>query len=118
FSADHLADFGPMAKQDYAVEVRGPIVDTIHRFAVRMLPSESRRTLREVLGGWLRLRRSRRADERDDGGVQAAFVVRDNQAHRNDIEHQYRVAFRAAREYVYVANAYFFPGYRLLRDMR
>ncbi len=119
FSADHLADFGPMAKQDYAVEVRGPIVHTIHRFTLRMLPTERRRTLRERLGGWLE-RRRRRADddERSSEGVQAAFVVRDNQAHRNDIEHQYRVAFRAAREYVYVANAYFFPGYRLLRDMR
>lgn len=118
FSADHLADFGPMAKQDYAVEVRGPIVHTIHRFALRMLPTERRRTLREVLGGWLERRRRRADDERSGEGVQAAFVVRDNQTHRNDIEHQYRVAFRAAREYVYVANAYFFPGYRLLRDMR
>ena len=33
YSADHLADFGPQAKQDYAVEIEGPIVDTIRRFA-------------------------------------------------------------------------------------
>src|SRR5690606_7849907 len=78
-------------------------------------------TLREVLGDWLEHRRGpdegevRRA--RRDSAL-AAFVVRDNGAHRNDIEHQYRVAFRAARSYVYLANAYFFPGYRLLRDMR
>ena len=26
FSADHLGDFGPEAKQDYAVRVRGPVV--------------------------------------------------------------------------------------------
>lgn len=130
FSAEHLADFGPMAKQDYAVEVRGPIVAPIHRFAVGMLPRERRRTLREVLGGWLGRRRApaaddhyRRGDERQGGsvrrdGVLAAFVIRDNDAHRNDIEHQYRVALRAARSYVHMANAYFFPGYRLLRDIR
>ena len=32
FSADHLADFGPEAKQDYAVELEGPIVQDIHRY--------------------------------------------------------------------------------------
>ena len=26
FSADHLADFGPTAKQDYSIEVEGPVV--------------------------------------------------------------------------------------------
>ncbi len=33
FSADHLGDFGPEAKQDYSVEVEGPVVEDIHRFA-------------------------------------------------------------------------------------
>ncbi|MET0334261.1 MAG: cardiolipin synthase ClsB, partial [Rhizobacter sp.] len=33
YSADHLLDFGPEAKQDYAVMARGPIVGDIHRFA-------------------------------------------------------------------------------------
>uniref|UniRef100_UPI0017BBE745 cardiolipin synthase ClsB n=1 Tax=Methylibium sp. TaxID=2067992 RepID=UPI0017BBE745 len=33
YSADHLADFGPLAKQDYSVECVGPIVDDIHGFA-------------------------------------------------------------------------------------
>ena len=32
YSADHLGDFGPKAKQDYAVEVEGPIVAGIHAF--------------------------------------------------------------------------------------
>jgi len=122
FSADHLADFGPMAKQDYAVEVRGPIVAAIHRFVLGMLPRERRRTLRQLLGEWLERRRreaaERWSDARPGQGVLAAFVVRDNGVHRNDIERQYRIAFRAAQSYVCLANAYFFPGYRLLRDMR
>ena len=32
YSADHLADFGPEAKQDYSVEIHGPLVAEIHRF--------------------------------------------------------------------------------------
>lgn len=120
FSADHLADFGPMAKQDYAVEVRGPIVDVIQRFVQEMLPPERRRRLRERLGEWREHRRQMRAEPVGErrGPVLAAFVTRDNRTHRNDIERQYRVAFRAARRHVCIANAYFFPGYRLLRDMR
>ena len=31
YSADHLMDFGPKAKQDYAVELAGPIVAQIHQ---------------------------------------------------------------------------------------
>jgi cardiolipin synthase len=46
------------------------------------------------------------------------FLTRDNREHRDDIEHHYRVAIRAARQRVIIANAYFFPGYRLLREMR
>ncbi|MBC7940255.1 MAG: cardiolipin synthase ClsB, partial [Chitinophagaceae bacterium] len=34
FSADHLADFGPEAKQDYAVQLQGPIVLEIRNFAL------------------------------------------------------------------------------------
>ncbi|MDB5947418.1 MAG: ybhO, partial [Ramlibacter sp.] len=32
YSADHLGDFGPEAKQDYSVEIHGPLVAEIHRF--------------------------------------------------------------------------------------
>ncbi|WP_230681710.1 cardiolipin synthase ClsB, partial [Paracidovorax cattleyae] len=52
------------------------------------------------------------------GSADAIFVTRDNHAHTNDIERHYRVALRAARERVVIANAYFFPGYRFIREMR
>lgn len=113
FSADHLMDFGPKAKQDYAVEVRGPLVSEIHRFTQAAItePSGPHR--------WF----GRRASAPDSklpaaGTAQAMFVTRDNNAHRDDIEHYYRTAIRAARQRVVIANAYFFPGYRLLRDLR
>jgi cardiolipin synthase len=46
------------------------------------------------------------------------FSMRDNFHHRDDIERQYRAAIRAARSEVIIANAYFFPGYRLLKTLR
>jgi cardiolipin synthase len=41
YSANHLMDFGPLAKQDYAVELEGPIVDEIHRFVRSVVREEA-----------------------------------------------------------------------------
>ena len=108
FSADHLGDYGPEAKQDWAVELQGPIVDDIHRYVVGAI-------------------RPRRADleaaaaastSSPAGPAEALLLVRDNHRHRADIERHYRAAIRSARKQVLIANAYFFPGYRLLRELR
>ena len=114
YSADHLADFGPAAKQDYAVEIEGPIVDTIRRFA-RAAPR-----IRQPRRDWLRRRHeeARESALPGVGSAQAMFVTRDNRDHRTDIERHYRAAIRLARHRVIIANAYFFPGYRLLKGMR
>ncbi|WP_295487226.1 cardiolipin synthase ClsB [uncultured Pseudomonas sp.] len=106
YSADHLGDFGPMAKQDYAVEVTGPVVAQVH--------TSSRRLMAPVLD---------RADTVEPvtaptGAAQATLVQRDNVRHRTDIEEQYLQMFRQAERRIVVANAYFFPGYRLLRELR
>ena len=118
FSADHLADFGPEAKQDYAVEIRGPLVAEIQRFTHAALAQGQRY---QRVRHWWRRRRSLRAHPEDlprAGSATAAFVVRDNREHRNDIEHHYRLAIRAARKRLVIANAYFFPGWRFIRDLR
>ena len=118
YSADHLADYGPQAKQDYAVEIRGPIVAVIHRFTHAAL-AEGQRHQRPRW--WWRRRRQVRLRPQalpSAGTAQALFVTRDNQQHRDDIERLYRVAIRAARQRVVIANAYFFPGYRLVRELR
>ena len=115
YSADHLMDFGPKAKQDYAVELTGPIVSDIHRFVLRAI----------AVGGkgasWFR-RRLRAAHHDEVNGVagdaQVQFVTRDNRHHTTDIERHYRAAIRTARQRVVIANAYFFPGYRLIKAMR
>jgi cardiolipin synthase len=103
FAEDHLRDFGPQAKLDHAVRVRGPLVGQIRRFSLEQLPG---RAAGEV------------PPRPPAGASQAMFVTRDNRHHRNDIERQYRAAIRSARGEVIVANAYFFPGYRLLKAMR
>ncbi|HSW16271.1 MAG TPA: cardiolipin synthase ClsB [Ramlibacter sp.] len=119
YSADHLADYGPLAKQDYAVEVRGPIVGVIHRFSQAALAMGQSRERRRQ---WWRLRKHAQPLATPQlppaGTAQAAFLVRDNARHLDDIERQYRTAIRAARERVVIANAYFFPGYRLVRELR
>ena len=48
------------------------------------------------------------------GGQTAKFVIRDNLRHRRDIESAYLVAIRTAKQEILIANAYFFPGIRLL----
>jgi len=125
YSADHLADFGPQAKQDYAVELVGPIVGEIHRFVRSAIqdPSDGA-TGQAARGGWAARWHARAAPGGDQprslagGSADALFVRRDNLHHRNDIERYYRIAIRRARKQVLIANAYFFPGYRLLNELR
>ncbi len=132
YSADHLADFGPEAKQDYSVELEGPLVAEIHDFVLRAIAAGRRNAKALDAGLWQRLR-SRFSDDRKDaakkpaspfarpasaGDADAIFVTRDNRKHTNDIERHYRIAIRAAKQRIIIANAYFFPGYRLIKELR
>lgn len=106
YSADHLGDFGKMAKQDYAVEVLGPVVADLHATMLRFLrpvlsePSPARPSCQPA------------------GTCRVKLVERDNQEHTTDIEDEHLAAFDAAHQRLVLANAYFFPGYRLLRALR
>ncbi|MCH9827722.1 MAG: cardiolipin synthase ClsB [Gammaproteobacteria bacterium] len=113
YSHDHLRDFGPEGKQDYAVKVRGPVVDDIRNFMLRAMAGKPARR-------WWR-RRARWAPDPalpQSEGAQVLFVTRDNVNHRDDIEKHYRAVIRSANQEVMLANAYFFPGYRVLREFR
>ena len=121
YSDDHLADFGPGAKQDYAVEIKGPLVTHIQHFARTQL------LIGQGAQPAPRRHRFRRAPDPDipldptlaaAGQAEALLVTRDNREHRGDIERHYRIAIRGARQRIFIANAYFFPGYRLLRQLR
>lgn len=108
FCADHLRSHGEDSKQDYAARVEGPVVPRMRRLmraALREPPLPQAALLLR------RLRRRARAVHAQ--GVQ--LVTRDNALHRDDIERHYLAALRAAQRQVLIANAYFFPSYRLLR---
>jgi cardiolipin synthase A/B len=118
YSADHLGDFGPEAKQDYSVRIRGPLVAEIHRFCHAALVRGQRHQRQRQWWRWRKhLRQTPDALPRA-GTAAAMFVVRDNHDHTNDIERHYRIAIRAAKKRVVIANAYFFPGYRLIKELR
>jgi cardiolipin synthase A/B len=119
YSADHLQDFGPEAKQDYAVEIHGPLVAEIHRFCHTALAEGLRYAGHQRQ--WWRWRKRFRNSAEDlppAGSAEATFVVRDNRRHMDDIERHYRVAIRSARKRIVIANAYFFPGYRFIKELR
>jgi cardiolipin synthase A/B len=112
FCQDQMLSAGPRALQDYAVELRGPIVDDIEQFAIRSYSAaHPPRTRREQRG-------AQNSDAPPPGAALVRFVTRDNHRHPTAIEREYRVAIRAAKQEILIANAYFFPGYRLLRDLR
>ena len=91
---------------DYAARIEGPLLEHIHPVVKRLWTIAQ---LSQLSGGW---------PEADDvepdttprGEQRAAFVIRDNLWHRNDIEDAYLDAIRAARSEILIANSYFFPG--------
>jgi cardiolipin synthase A/B len=134
YSADHLADFGPQAKQDYAVEIVGPLVASIHSFVHQALAA-GQHNAESTFWGRLRDRFSAHAitlaqtlkpanklpqlpTGNAPGNAAGIFVTRDNRKHTTDIERHYRIAIRASQHRIIIANAYFFPGYRLLKELR
>lgn len=120
YSIDHTRAAGPEAKLDWAVEIEGPLVTQIRSFALAASGTEPA-PLPPRTGGWAARWQALRAWLAPPAaplGARAALVWRDNDRHRNDIERVYRTLLRAARQRVVIANAYFFPGWRLLHQMR
>lgn len=112
YSAEHMINYGPEAKQDYAVKVEGPVVDDIYQYVTSALPGHDNPKR------WWGRRRQRAHENLAPGEAQALFVWRDNNKHRDDIERYYLKMLSNAKQEVIIANAYFFPGYRLLHAMR
>ncbi|EPD6702371.1 cardiolipin synthase ClsB [Cronobacter dublinensis] len=111
YSAEHMSDYGPEAKQDYAVRVEGPVVQDIYQFVLRNLGEEQ-------VSRWWQRHYQQAVDNTMPGEAQALFIWRDNNDHRDDIERHYLKMLANAKKEVIIANAYFFPGYRLLHAMR
>lgn len=113
FAYDHLIRSGEKAKQDYAVKIRGPVVADVHQTCMLLLLRASSRKERKKF-----IRNARATAPEAAGDMRVLVVERDNNGHSKDIERQYLLAARLAKKRLVIANAYFFPGYRLLREFR
>lgn len=108
FCESQLAEQGPRAKQDYAVEVEGPVVHDIRQASLALLTEygDASRFAPPAPPTLIK------------GDARILLVLRDNQRHRTDIEDQYLQALRNARDRIIIANAYFLPSYRILRELK
>ena len=97
-------DMGP--RHDYAVAVRGPLVDVIHLAVARLWRLLAWRSLR---GEAIR-RVALPGSTVGAGTTRAAFLVRDSLRHRRDIENAYLRAIECAETEIMLAHAYFLPG--------
>jgi cardiolipin synthase len=101
-------------RYDYAASIEGPTVQQVHH-AVRRLW--------EIVS-WVNFKRRFRLQALTTpccgavGSQIAAFQIRDNIRHRNDILHAYIEAINAAEHDILIANAYFLPGVRFGRALQ
>ena len=98
---------------DYAVRIEGPTLAQVHHAVRRMW---------EIVS-WANFKRRFRLAPVSRpccdiaGSQRAAFLIRDNIRHRNDILNAYLEAIDAARQEIIIANAYFMPGVRFGRAL-
>ena len=90
YSAEHMSDYGPEAKQDYAVQVEGPVVLDILQFELENLPNS------ETARRWWRRRRHQPEITRPRRGAGAVRLARQRD-HRDDIERHYLKMLTSAR---------------------
>ena len=105
------ADLRP--RFDYAVRLEGPVLREVHHAVRHMWEIVSWANFKRRF----RLARTTPTTCAVTGTQTAAFLIRDNVRHRNDILHAYVHAIDAAREEILIANAYFLPGVRFGRAL-
>ncbi|MDO3384662.1 cardiolipin synthase ClsB [Gilvimarinus sp. SDUM040013] len=104
----HMVTSGPEGKQDYSVELQGPVIASIRELCKSYVRDASDKNL-EGVEIWPPV-------EVEDGH-RVSFVSRDNRRNRRSIEKSYLQAIGKAKDRVWIANAYFFPGYRFIRAL-
>ncbi len=95
---------------DYAVQVQGsmliPLTQSVHRLWRRLSWFQSGQIPQHFIRPSIKLADGLRK-------IKSALVLRDNVLHRRDIEQAYLKAINAAKQEIIIANAYFFPGWRM-----
>lgn len=125
FDSNHGALDAP--RFDFAVQVRGPLVQqahaAMHQFWWRLQATQLARQV-DWHGAWEALQQSVQATwpgrtERASmaAGAQAELVLRDNLRFRTRIERAYRLAVGEARHDILLANAYFLPGRKIRQSL-
>ncbi|WP_397474510.1 cardiolipin synthase ClsB [Pusillimonas sp.] len=121
---------GPKPRFDFAVRMRGPLVqdlvraqsDLWMRMAWRRRDgwSENWGEFYERVKGWRERRARVLAEEQEqfDPGMRGTVLMRDNLRFRTTIESVYIQALETATQDVLIANSYFFPGRRLKAALR
>jgi cardiolipin synthase A/B len=138
----HLGELA-QPRMDFSVAVRGPLVKDVHEAMCRLWWTgqvwQSVRS-RAFDAAWQDLRARWQASWPEAGpvlttrqkgalepysaepggahGLAASLLLRDSVQHRAGIERAYLRALANARSDVLLANAYFIPGYRLLKALR
>jgi len=107
---DHMLKPDSVGKQDYAVELEGRVVGTIRKLCKSYVRDADDRSL----GASRKYLDSPYAE----GDADIAFVSRDNRKNRTNIEVEYAAHIHASKHRVWIANAYFFPSYRILRAIK
>src|SRR5574343_2113893 len=98
---------------DYAFRIEGPTLGQIHHAVRRMWEIVSWANFKRRF----RLAPVSRPCCELAGQQQAAFLIRDNIRHRNDILNAYLEAIDTAKTEIIIANAYFLPGVRFGRAL-
>jgi cardiolipin synthase len=119
FLDPHVKGLLPSARLDYAVSLRGPLVEAVHDTMTQLWSRlEAVRELRsnDVVGALDALMSADQTVHLSTKGT-AQLLLRDNVRHRVHIERAYRKAIGTAHQDIVLACAYFFPGLRLRRAL-
>jgi cardiolipin synthase len=111
---DRLCDYEPhkplpAPRWDFAVRVRGPLVDDIHREAQAQWVRVGHLNLMHRISLFREMRKQPPSSQ-GERPMRAAFVVRNNLRNRRAIQHAYLQAIGGARQRVMMATPYFAPG--------
>ena len=98
-------------RQDFAVQVEGPLAMRIYQEAIRLWEQTGKQTLWERFDRYRAIIRTRERFKRAKTAI-AGFIVRDNFRNRRTIQRAYLRAMGQARKRIILATPYFAPGRR------